>query len=180
MIKYRCVPKERRKCGTVIRCCSCKGMKERTDRTSVSSHPEISELVSELLWWKISNLNFQIWCCWVSLLNNPLTSKRRFHPSRIDLWTDPISPRRRLCSAGLHAVDTLWHACIDFLTYSDDMSEWRAVAIEHARKICGSTDHFQQFWMTTDVKGLTLEWPGWWIPPRGRFKLAKIPWVSEG
>ena len=26
------------------------------------------------------------------------------------------------------------------------MSEWRAVTIEQARKICGSTDHFQQFW----------------------------------
>ena len=26
------------------------------------------------------------------------------------------------------------------------MSEWRAVRIDHARKICGSTDHFQPFW----------------------------------
>ena len=34
------------------------------------------------------------------------------------------------------------------------MSEWRAVAIEHARKICGPTDHFQQFWNATDVQGL--------------------------
>ena len=26
------------------------------------------------------------------------------------------------------------------------MSGWRAVRIDHERKICGSTDHFQQFW----------------------------------
>ena len=38
----------------------------------------------------------------------------------IDLRIDPISPRRRRVSAGLHATDTLWHAYIDFLTYSDD------------------------------------------------------------
>ena len=41
-------------------------------------------------------------------------------PTRIDLWIDPISPRRRRFSAGLHATDTLRHAYIDFLTYSDD------------------------------------------------------------
>ena len=34
------------------------------------------------------------------------------------------------------------------------MSEWRAVTIEPARKICGYTDHFQQFQMATDVRGL--------------------------
>ena len=51
---------------------------------------------------------------------NPLTSMGRFRPTRIDLQTDPISPRRPAVSAGLHAADTLWHACIDFLTYSDD------------------------------------------------------------
>ena len=39
-------------------------------------------------------------------------------PTRI--WIDPISPRRRRFSAGLHATDTLRHAYIDFLTYSDD------------------------------------------------------------
>ena len=40
-------------------------------------------------------------------------------PTRIDLWTGPISPHGRRCPAGLHTTDTLWHACIDFLTYSD-------------------------------------------------------------
>ena len=44
----------------------------------------------------------------------------RLWPTRIDLRIDPISPRRRRVSAGLHATDTLWHAYIDFLTYSDD------------------------------------------------------------
>ena len=29
-------------------------------------------------------------------------------------------------SAGLHAADTLWHACIDFLTYSDDHPSWQS------------------------------------------------------
>ena len=41
-------------------------------------------------------------------------------PTRIDLRIDPISPRRRRVSAGLHATDTLYHAYIDFLTYSDN------------------------------------------------------------
>ena len=41
-------------------------------------------------------------------------------PTRIDLRIDPISPRRRRVSAGLHATDTLHHAYIDFLTYSDN------------------------------------------------------------
>ena len=40
--------------------------------------------------------------------------------TRIYLQTDLILQRRRHVSAGLHATDTLWHACIDFLTYSDD------------------------------------------------------------
>ena len=31
-------------------------------------------------------------------------------PTWIDLWTDPISPRRCRILAGLHAADTLWHA----------------------------------------------------------------------
>ena len=61
-----------------------------------------------------------------------LTLLRRtgtFLPTRLDLRTDPISPRRPAVSAGLHAADTLWHACIDFLTYSPVpvvwfMSEW--------------------------------------------------------
>ena len=39
-------------------------------------------------------------------------------PTRIDLWTDPISQRGRRCPAGLHPADTLWHASIDILTYS--------------------------------------------------------------
>ena len=50
------------------------------------------------------------------MLNNLLTSKGRFRSTRIYLWTDSISPCHRLCSAGLHTTDTLWHACIDFLT----------------------------------------------------------------
>ena len=44
----------------------------------------------------------------------------RRRPTRIDLWIDPISPRRRRFSAGLHATDTLRHAYVDFLTSSDD------------------------------------------------------------
>ena len=40
-------------------------------------------------------------------------------PTRIDLWTGPISLRGRRCPAGLHTADTLWHACINFLTYLD-------------------------------------------------------------
>ena len=53
-------------------------------------------------------------------LYNPLRPVGRQWPTRIDLWIDPISPRRRRFSAGLHATDTLRHAYIDFLTYSDD------------------------------------------------------------
>ena len=40
----------------------------------------------------------------------------RIRPTRIH----PISSRHRSVSTGLHAIDTLWHACIDFATYSDD------------------------------------------------------------
>ena len=74
-------------------------------------------------------------------------------PTRIDLWTDPISPRRRRVSAGLHAADTV--ACVHRFFHILGrpcepavwfMSESRAVINELARKICGSTDHFQQFW----------------------------------
>ena len=41
----------------------------------------------------------------------------RIRPKRIHLR---IPPRRRRDSTGLHAADTLRHACIDFFTYSDD------------------------------------------------------------
>ena len=51
---------------------------------------------------------------------NPLRPDGRRRPMRIDLRIDPIWPRRRRFSAGLHATDTLRHAYIDFLTYSDD------------------------------------------------------------
>ena len=51
---------------------------------------------------------------------NPLTTVGHIRPTRIDLRTDPISPLRPRVSASLHAADTLWHACIDFLAYSDD------------------------------------------------------------
>ena len=70
----------------------------------------------ELAVWTVM---LDCWCWWWWLL----TLWRwlgRLWPTRIDLWIDPISPRRRRVSAGLHATDTLWHAYIDFLTYSDD------------------------------------------------------------
>ena len=53
-------------------------------------------------------------------LYNPLRPIGRQWPTRIDLWIDPILQRRWRFSAGLHATDTLRHAHIDFLTYSDD------------------------------------------------------------
>ena len=103
--------------------------------------------------------------CWESflkLLLYPLTSKERFRPTRIDLWTNLISPRRRPVSAGLHAADTLWHAFIDFLTYLDDYPEsglgqggerLRLTRRGHFRNL---PIIFSSFEMATDVKGLNV------------------------
>ena len=51
---------------------------------------------------------------------NPLTPRGRIRPKKIHLGILLISPRRRRVRAGLHAADTLRHACIDFFTYLDD------------------------------------------------------------
>ena len=49
------------------------------------------------------------------------------------LWINPLMPigstrypSCQLVSAGLHATDTLWPACINFLTYSDDHPSWQS------------------------------------------------------
>ena len=102
--------------------------------------------------WKRGKL--VTWLRMTSTLRKDTTLSRplgHIWPTRIDLWTDLILPRGRCCSAGLHTADTLWHACIDFLTYSDDHRQSGYVRVESGRdrpreEICGSTDHFQQFW----------------------------------
>ena len=83
-------------------------------------------------------------------------------PTRIDLRIDPISPRRRRVSAGLHATDTLCHAYIDFLTYSDNhpsrqsglCPESRAVANEYEGHKRTLPIISSSFWMAVVVKGL--------------------------
>ena len=76
----------------------------------------------------------------------PLGTRLPMRPTRIHLWMHPIS----LC--GLHATDTMWHACSNFFTgyHSSQqvrsMFESRAVAIEHAKNIRGPIDCSQQLW----------------------------------
>ena len=67
-------------------------------------------------WWDIL-LTSELLINW---LLTPWGRLGRRWPTRIDLWIDPISPRRRHFSAGLRATHTLRHAYIDFLTYSGD------------------------------------------------------------
>ena len=65
---------------------------------------------------------------------------------RIYLWTDPISPRRRRISAGLHAKNTLWHACIDFLTYSDDhASQQSGLCPSRERSLSGGRGYMRTY-----------------------------------
>ena len=71
-------------------------------------------------------------------------------PTRIDLRIDPISPRRWRVSAGLHATDTLWHAYIDFLTYSDDHPSRQS-------GLCPSRERSRT--STKDINGLYRSFP---------------------
>ena len=80
------------------------------------------------------------------LQHNPKTPVGRIRPTRIDL----ISPRRRRVSAGLHATDTLWHAYIDFLTYSDDHPSRQS-------GLCPSWERSRT--STKDINGLYRSFP---------------------
>ena len=98
------------------------------------------------------------------MLNNPLRTVGHIRPTRIDLWTDPISPRRPRVSASLHAADTLWHACIDFLTYSDDHASRQSGLCPSGERSRSSTRGkyvdlpiiSSSFEMSTVVKGLNM------------------------
>ena len=68
-------------------------------------------------------------------------------PTRIDLWIDPSLPCHWCFLAVLHATDTLWHACIDFLTYSDD----------HPSGLCPSREQSQR--ASEDISGLYRSFP---------------------
>ena len=96
----------------------------QTDDTSYSGNQEIS-----------------FWCKnWVIItLLRPLG---RIRPKRIHLGIPPISPRRRRDWAGLHAADTLRHACIDFLTYLDDQgSQQSGLCPSRERSVPGRRGH---------------------------------------
>ena len=86
-------------------------------------------------------------------------------PTRIDLWTDLISPRGRRCSAGLHTADTLWHACIDFLTYSDDHPSWQSGLCPSAERSRSTTWENMRTYRSFPavLKWLRL-WKGWGLP----------------
>ena len=66
--------------------------------------------------------------------------------------------------ASLHATDTLWHAHIDFLSYSDDHLSWQSglclsqerSAIEQARTYADLPIISSSFEMATCIKGLKL------------------------
>ena len=73
-------------------------------------------VVLKLLWASKGYKMLHRSCC--------ITLRHPWSHMWIDLWTDPLLPRCRRVSAGLHAADALWHACIDFLTYSDDHPVW--------------------------------------------------------
>ena len=62
-------------------------------------------------------------------------------------WPDQISPLCQCVSAGLHATDTLWHACINFLTYSDD----------HARQQSGLCPSGERSWTNTPISSSCFE-----------------------
>ena len=73
-------------------------------------------------------------------------------PMRIDLWTDLI----------LHAADTLWHACIDFLTYSDDHLSRQSGLCPSGQRSWSSRRGYKRiisssFEMGTGVKGLKFK-----------------------
>ena len=66
----------------------------------------------------------------------------RIRPKRIHLGIPPISPRRRRGWAGLHAADTLRHACIDFVTCSDDQgSRQFGLCPSRERSVSGRRGH---------------------------------------
>ena len=88
-----------------------------------------------------------------------MTAQERFHPTRIDLWTDPISPHRRPASAGLHAADTLacMHRFSHMLRWPPKpavcfMSAWRVVEIKQARTYADLPIISSSFEMALDVK----------------------------
>ena len=85
--------------------------------------------------------------------NNPLTSNGNFssHATWPSNWPDfAASPGRLGWPARSRHTLACMHRFSHILRWSPVpvvwfMSEWRAVTIEPARKICGYTDHFQQF-----------------------------------
>ena len=85
---------------------SCRSVRDHADQWEIiqitRDHADHLEIIKVTCWFAITLSR---------LLGHILTT-------RIDLWTDPISPRGRCCPAGLHTADTRWHACIEFLTYS--------------------------------------------------------------
>ena len=78
---------------------------------------------------------------------NPRKSIGSNSPPENSLMNSPISPRRRHVSAGLHATDTLWHAC-NFFTYSS------RERYDQAREVISGPFISSSFEMAMGVRGL--------------------------
>ena len=105
--------------------------------------------------------------CWITL-SRPLGI---ILPKRIHPGIPPISPRRRRDWAGLHAADTLRHACIDFFHIFGRpgepavwfMSESGAVGSWQARTYVGLPITSSGFEAAAGVRGLNY-WHAWCRP----------------